>query len=153
MCVCPISRATVYSIRVSRTKYSTPETCGLRTRHGRVNDPAGLPARRLRFDSAAPVAGCAPWERRGQTNARPGRGPEPQSSGRGGGDYPLKVTLLHSVINRWETGAVLSPGLLPPVRRTGFANRDFSLHRLFPGLRAYAQDYLGAGIVPTPQPR
>ena len=78
----------------------------------------------------APVAGCAPWERRGQTNARPGRGPEPQSSGRGG-DYPLKVTLLPSVINRWQKGYVLPP-VTSAQRNTGFANRNFSLHRPFP---------------------
>ena len=45
----------------------------LRTRHGGVNDPAGLPTWLSSGSTPpAPVAGCAPWERRGQTNARPG---------------------------------------------------------------------------------
>ena len=36
---------------------------------------------------------------------------------RTGGDYPLGVTLWLSVVNGWQTGSVLSPGLRPAVRR------------------------------------
>ena len=50
-----------------------------------------------------------------KTPAR-GRGPKPQSSGRGG-NCPLEVTLWPSVVNGWQTGSVLSPWLRRAVRR------------------------------------
>ena len=61
-----------------------------------------------------PVVGCAsaPMAK----NIRRGRGLKPQSSGRGG-NCPLKVTLVPSVVNGWQPGYVLSPGLRPAVRR------------------------------------
>ena len=98
-----------------------------------------------------PVAGRAPWERRWQKRPARGRGPKPQSSG-GVGNYPSKVALLPSVVNSWQTGSVLSPGY---VRRSEdrLSEPQFQPSPALPGLRAYAQDYLGAGIVPTPQPR
>ena len=49
-------------------------------------------------------------------NTRPGEGAQATVQ-RTGGDYPLGVTLWPSVVNGWQTGSVLSPGLRPAVRR------------------------------------
>ena len=68
----------------------------------------------VRFDSAG-ASGCAPWERRWQKP--PTRGEGLSHSPADGGNCPSKATFLPSVVNGWQKGSVLSPGLRPAVRR------------------------------------
>ena len=60
-----------------------------------------------------------------------------------GGHYPL-------VVNTWQTGSVLSPGYIGSTEHR-LCEPQFQPSPALPGLPAYAQDYLGSGIVPTPQ--
>ena len=100
-----------------------------------------------------PVAGVPRGSAEGKKTPARGRGPKPHSGGRGG-DYPLEAMFLPSVVNNWRTGPVLPPGLRPAVRRPVLRTAvSTSEPPALPGLRVYSQDYLGAGIVPTPQPR
>ena len=71
---------------------------------------------------------------------------------RTGGDYPWEVTLLPLVVNGCQAGSVVSPGY---VRRSEdrLCEPHFQRSTALSGVRVYAQDYLGAGIVPTPQSR
>ena len=64
----------------------------------------------------------------------------------------MEVTFLPSVVNGWQAGPVLSPGY---VRRSEdrLCEPHFQRSTALSGVRVDVQDYLGAGIVPTPQPR
>ena len=85
-----------------------------------------------------------------KTPAR-GSGPKPHSSGRGG-NCPLKVTLLPSVVNGWQTGSVQSPGLRPAVRRpfvrTAVSPSGLGRHGSVPGRRGRCRAHRGYGASP-----
>ncbi len=68
------------------------------------------------------------------------------------GDYPSKETLLPSVANGSQTGSVLPPSY---VRQSEdrLCEPRFQRSTALSGVQVFAQDYLGAGIVPSPQPR
>ena len=61
-----------------------------------------------------------------------------------GGDYPWEVTLLPSVVNSWQTGSVLSPGLRPavrrPVLRTAISPLGLGRHGSAPGGRRHVAE-------------
>ena len=73
---------------------------------------AQLPRERGRRRMEGPAAGRGGHSSK---NTRPGEGAQATVQ-RTGGDYPLGVTLWPSVVNGWQTGSVLSPGLRPAVR-------------------------------------
>ena len=72
-----------------------------------------------------------------------GRGPEPQSGARG--SLPFGRQHL--------ADGVRSVPWLHRLNGTPVVRTAFSAFTALSGVRAYAQDYLGSGIVPTPQPR
>ena len=57
-----------------------------------------------------------------------------------------------SFVNGWQPGSVLSLGY---VRQSEdrLGEPHFQRSTALSGVGVYSQDYLGAGIVPTPQPR
>ena len=62
-----------------------------------------------------------------------------------GGNYPL-------VVNGWQTESVQSPGYVGQ-SEDRLCEPPFQRSTAHSGVRVYAQDHLGAGILPTPQPK
>ena len=69
------------------------------------------------------------------------------------GDNAFESNVVALVVNSWETGVSSAPPGYVQRSEGRFCEPQFQPSPALPGLRAYAQDYLGAGIVPTPQPR
>ena len=89
----------------------------------RVNDPAGLPAWRFRFDFAGAGDWLCPVGAPMAKNTRPGGGPKPHSSGRG--VIPFERNVVAFGRQQLADGVRSHPRVTSGGQKTGFANRDF----------------------------
>ena len=95
--------------------------------------------------------GLVSIQRRAVAGERAGASGIGGGSAAGGCSLTIGRPLCQMALNR-QTGSARSPGVY--VRRSGdrLCEPRFKRSTALSGVRVHAQDYLGAGIVPTPQP-